>query len=93
VQFLAAGVAGQPPRQLGSQEVRIDGLPPSGLELTLRVKAAGPVRLTLVDQSAGLPDLPSLGLPARPATTMPLPGPEEAQGDPTLVRTSITLMP
>jgi hypothetical protein len=93
VQFLAAGVAGQPLQPLGSQEVRIDGLPVAGLELTLRVKAAGPVQLTLVDQSAGLPDLPSLGLPSRPATTMSLPGPEWAQGDPTLVRTSITLTP
>jgi hypothetical protein len=93
VQFLAAGVAGQPLRELGDQEVRVDGLPAAGQELTLRLRAAGPAHLTLVDQSAGLPDLPDLGLPARPATTMPLSGPEVVQGDPTLVRTSITLMP
>jgi hypothetical protein len=93
VQFLAAGVAGQPLQDLGDQQVRIDGLPATGLELTLRLRADGPVRLTLVDQSAGLPDLTAMGLPPRPATTMPHPAPEWAQGDPTLVRRSITLGP
>lgn len=93
VRLLAAGVAGQPLRPLGSQEVRVDGLPAAGQELTLRLQAAGPIQLNLVDQSAGLPDLASLGLPPRPATTMSLPGPEIAQGDPTLVRRSITLKP
>lgn len=91
--LLAAGVAGQAVRDLGGQQVRVDGLPAAGLDLTLQVQATGPVRLTLVDQSAGFPDLAGLGLPARPATTRPLSAPEWVQGDPTLVRTTITLTP
>lgn len=91
--LLAAAVDGQRLQPLGNQQLMISGLPATGLDLTVRLQASGPARLILIDQTAGLPVLVSVSLPARPATTMALPGPEWAQGDPTLVLRSITLTP
>ena len=65
------------------------GLPAEGVEVTLVVAAGRPVTLTLADQSDGLPHLPGVALPSRPAATMP--SPRVAFRDPTFVRASVTL--
>ena len=65
------------------------GLTADGVEVTLVVTAARRVSLTVVDQSDGLPPLPGVASPPRPAATMP--SPLVAFRDPTFVRTSVTL--
>jgi hypothetical protein len=46
--------------------VRYHALPAEGFELTVRAKASQPVRVRVVDQSYGLPQLDGRTTPARP---------------------------
>ena len=68
-----------------NQVLRYDGLPVEGTQLTVRVRATGPVQFTVIDQSSGLPQLPEAALTPRPDTFIGSPGPEWVQADPTLV--------
>ncbi|HEU5424650.1 MAG TPA: M28 family peptidase [Nitrolancea sp.] len=85
VELLAAGIGDKPLVALDQQSLRYDGLPAAGADLTLRVRANGPVTFTVIDESSGLPELPGVTLSARPARFIGAPGPEWVQGDPTLV--------
>jgi hypothetical protein len=58
-------------------------LPMEGIELRLRAKGTGPVKLIVVDRSTGLPDVPGTIFPPRPADLMP-----QGSGDQTLVHRS-----
>jgi hypothetical protein len=55
--------------------------PADGIDLQLRVQAAGPVTIVLVDRSCGLPTIPGATFPPRPADSMPI-----HSGDQTMVR-------
>jgi Peptidase family M28 len=48
-------------------------LPKEGLELTLETEAASPVKLTAMDQSYGLPEIPGAAFEGMPDSVMPLP--------------------
>lgn len=85
VQLLAAGIGDKALVDLETYDLRYEGLPSDGAELTVRVRASGPVQFTVVDQSSGLPQLPGVTLSPRPDTFMAAPGPEWVAGDPTLV--------
>ncbi|HYO62473.1 MAG TPA: M28 family metallopeptidase [Pyrinomonadaceae bacterium] len=61
--------------------------PPSGVELTLELKAGLPLALRVVDQSFGLPQLPGAAHTPRPADMMPAPSPNS---DATLVSKTYT---
>jgi CubicO group peptidase (beta-lactamase class C family) len=84
---LATG--GDPLTPLEGGELRVSALPPSGLDRALGVRAAGPVRLTEIDQSTGLSEVPGVTLPTRPETVMPSPNPPPLRGDPTAVRAAV----
>jgi hypothetical protein len=58
-------------------------LPIEGIELRLRARGTGPVKLIVVDRSMGLPDVPGTIFAPRPADLMP-----QGTGDQTLVRRS-----
>lgn len=60
-------------------------LPPEGIDLTLESKATEPLKLRVVDQSAGLPPMPSSTFKARPAHIIPSSNP---YSDSTLVSKS-----
>lgn len=51
--------------------LRYQGLPPEGIEVALDLKAQQPLKLRVVDQSYGLPELPNQPLPTRPAGLIP----------------------
>jgi hypothetical protein len=87
--LLAVGLGGAPPEPIQGDGLLLVGLPAGGLELSLRLVTTGPIQLTVVDQSAGLPDLP--GLPRRPDTVMSSPNPEPLRGYPTSVRATFAL--
>jgi hypothetical protein len=53
-----------------------------GLDLTLAVRSAGEIAFMVVDMSDGLPELPGVAVPPRPADTMPSPG---GMWDPTVI--------
>jgi hypothetical protein len=89
--IVAANLGAAPPVAVDGEELLISGLPAEGIDLTVRVRASGPARFTLLDRSTGLPDLP--GLPPRPATVMSAPVGEDLSGYPTLVRASYTIPP
>jgi hypothetical protein len=57
--------------------------PVEGIDLLLRVQAAGSVTIVLVDRSSGLPTIPGANFPPRPADSMPI-----HSGDQTMVRRS-----
>ncbi len=57
--------------------------PADGIDVQLRVQAAGPVTIVLVDRSSGLPTIPGANFPPRPADSMPI-----HSGDQTMVRRS-----
>lgn len=61
------------------------GLPQEGIELTLQVKASGPIAITVVDQSYGLPHITNMSFKARPHYIVPAPS---SYSDSTLVRKS-----
>jgi hypothetical protein len=47
--------------------------PASGFDLELKLASQGPFALTVIDQTAGLPEAPELSIKPRPAGTMPTP--------------------
>ena len=51
--------------------VRIFGFPPQGVELQWQVKAAEPLKVRVVDQSYGLPQLDGIVVKPRPASLIP----------------------
>ena len=57
--------------------------PADGIDVQLRVQAAGPVTIVLVDRSSVLPTIPGANFPPRPADSMPI-----HSGDQTMVRRS-----
>jgi hypothetical protein len=57
--------------------------PADGIDVQLRVQAAGPFTVVLVDRSSGLPTIPGANFPLRPADSMPI-----HSGDQTMVRRS-----
>ena len=57
--------------------------PAEGIDLQLRVQAAGQITIVLVDRSSGLPTIPGANFPLRPADSMPI-----HSGDQTMVRRS-----
>ena len=59
-----------PPNQWG---LRYFSLPPAGIELTLTIRSAGPVKIRVMDQSYGLPELPGTVLKPRPDGFIPAP--------------------
>ena len=73
---LSAAVDGEPAgqtarlRSQGLWGIEFHNLPEDGVEITLKVRAAAPLRLRAVDYSDGLPDVPGID-EARPADTMP----------------------
>jgi hypothetical protein len=89
VELLAAGIAGNPLVAIKSEDLHYDGLPAAGAEITLRVRATGPVQFTVVDQSSGFPQLPGVTFSPRPNTFIGAPDPDWVQGDPTLVSRSV----
>jgi hypothetical protein len=58
--------------------------PQEGIDVQLRVQASGPVTIVLVDRSSGLPTIPGVTFPPRPADSMPI-----HSGDQTMVRRSV----
>jgi hypothetical protein len=62
--------------------------PPEGIELTLQVKPSLPVRISVMDRSYGLAEIPGSSLAARPAWLMP--SPRLLYSDQTLVNRSYT---
>jgi Peptidase family M28 len=65
----------------GKWNLSFVNLPPDGIELKLRVQGAGPVKLSVVDWSLGLPEIPGRRFDPRPPDTMTV-----HTGDQTLVR-------
>jgi hypothetical protein len=88
VEILGWGVKGKPPQEVGDEVFAYTALPREGVNLSVKVRAAGPVRFTVIDQSNGLPRIPGITLPKRPESVMPAPLPAEAEvfaGYPTFV--------
>lgn len=56
-------------------------VPPEGIDLSLTVRGAGPLKLRISDRSLGLPEIPGKAFPSRPADAMP-----RHAGDQTMVR-------
>jgi hypothetical protein len=91
VEILGWGINGKPPQEIDDEVFEYRALPPEGVDLTVKVRASGPVRFTLIDQTLGLPRIPGETLPKKPETVMPAPLPTEAEafaGYPTLVSKS-----
>jgi Peptidase family M28 len=57
--------------------------PGAGVDLQLHVQGTQPVKVVLVDRSSGLPSIPGVSLPPRPADSMP-----RHSGDQTMVQRS-----
>jgi hypothetical protein len=92
VEILGWGLNGKSPPEVGDESFTFTALPPEGVDLSVKVRASGPVRFTVVDQTIGLPRIPGVPLPTRPETVMPAPLPAEAEvlaGYPTFVSKSI----
>ena len=70
-------------------QVSYNGLPAEGIELTLAIRATGPVLVELRDGSTGLPTIPGQTIAPRPAELMPVPGATVL--DPTVVRRTVRL--
>jgi hypothetical protein len=91
VKILGWGLNGKPPQELDDEIFEYRALPPKGVDLSAKVRASGPVRLTVIDQTLVLPSIQGVTLPKRPDTVMPAPLPTEAEafaGYPTLVSKS-----
>jgi MFS family permease len=54
-----------------------------GIDVRVRVRASGPVRVVVVDRASGLPAIPGANFPPRPADSMPI-----HSGDQSMVRRS-----
>ena len=79
-EIVAASLDGQPFDLSGlsqSARQRLEfsyyGLPDKGVELTLQVASAAPVKITVQDLSNGLPSIPGMTIRPRPADLMPAP--------------------
>lgn len=88
VRILTVGEKGSPLQKFGEEPFTFSGLPPEGVDLTVKVRASGPVRFTVVDQTNGLSRIPGVTLPSRLKTVMPAPQPEQFQGYTTFERKS-----
>ena len=91
VEVLGWGVSGKAPQEIGDESFAYTGLPPEGVDLSVKVRASGRVRFTVIDQTHGLARIPGVSLPKRPETVMPAPLPAEAEvfaGYPTFVSNS-----
>jgi hypothetical protein len=91
VEILALGVNGKPLQEVDDEIFEHRTLPPEGVGLSVKVRASGPVRLTVIDRTNELPSIPGVILPTRPETVMPAPLPPQAAafaGYPTLVSKS-----
>ena len=85
------GVNDRPPQDVGDESFAYTALPPEGVDLEVKVRASAPVQFTVIDQTNGLPQKPSVMLPKRPDSVMPAPLPAEAEtfaGYPTFVSKS-----
>jgi len=85
------GVSGKAPQEIGDESFAYTGLPPEGVDLSVKVRASGRVRFTVIDQTHGLARIPGVSLPKRPETVMHVPLPAEAEvfaGYPTFVSNS-----
>jgi hypothetical protein len=91
VQILAVGDRSSALQKLGDEPFTYSGLPPEGVDLTVKIRAAGPIRFTVVDQTNGLPRIPGVTLPKRPEAVMPAPEPEQFRGYPTFVGQTFVL--
>jgi hypothetical protein len=87
--IVAANLGDAAPVAIDGNEVLISGVPADGVALSVRVRANGPAQFTLLDRSAGLPNVP--GLAPRPATVMSAPVGEDLSGYPTLVWASFCI--
>jgi hypothetical protein len=91
VEILGWGVNDRPPQDVGDESFAYTALPPEGVDLEVKVRASTPVQFTVIDQTNGLPQKPSVMLPKRPESVMPAPLPAEAEtfaGYPTFVSKS-----
>jgi hypothetical protein len=91
VKILGWGINGKPPQEIDDEVFEYRALPHDGVDLSVKVRASGPVRFTLIDQTNELPRIPGETLPKKPETVMPAPLPTEAEafaGYPTLVSKS-----
>lgn len=91
VEILGWGVNGEPPQEIDDEIFQYRALPPEGVDLSVKVRASGPVRFIVIDKTNGLPQIPGVTLPKRPEAVMPAPLPTEAEmfaGYPTLVSKS-----
>ncbi len=61
------------PNSEGKQQWRLNyyGVPPEGIELSLTLNTTGPIKLFVVDQSYGLPEIIGITYKPRPADLMP----------------------
>jgi hypothetical protein len=91
VEVLGWGINGRPPQEVDDDLFEHAPLPPEGVDLSVKVRASGPVRFTVIDRTNELPSIPGETLPKRPESVMPAPLPPEAEvfsGYPTLVSKS-----
>jgi hypothetical protein len=80
-------VSGIPDAQRQRFALMFYNLPKEGVDVSLSVGGAGPIKGALADFSNGLPDGPGLSITPRPPEFMPAPYDFR---DPTVVRTSLT---
>jgi hypothetical protein len=78
-------------RMSGDQSFRVwrmihCGIPESGIDVTLTAKAGEPIKLRVVEESEGLPEMPDGPMPPRPRGILPAEG-----SDVTLVGRTVTL--
>jgi hypothetical protein len=91
VEILGWGLGGKAPQKIDDEIFEYRALPPEGVDLSVKVRASGPIRFTVIDQTHRLPRIPGMTLPKKPETVMPAPLPTEAEafaGYPTLVSKS-----
>jgi hypothetical protein len=91
VEILGWGINGRAPQEIDDELFEHAPLPPEGVDLSVKLRAEGPVRFTVIDRTNELPSLPGETLPKRPKSVMPAPLPTEAEvfsGYPTLVSKS-----
>lgn len=91
VEILEWGIHGRAPQEIDDELFEHAPLPPEGVDVSVKVRASGPVRFTVIDRTNELPSIPGVTLPKRPESVMPAPLEAEAQifaGYPTLVSKS-----
>ena len=90
VEILGWGTNGRPPREVDDVVFEHAPVPPEGVDVTVKVRAEGPIQFTVIDKTNALPSVPGVTLPKRPESVMPVPAPlppeaEVFEGYPTLV--------